>query len=409
MSTAFEEFSILLGMKENDLRALEEDMAGRLGRNVIEKLAEENKERSARMLRMLELGEQATKEEMVAGLEKAIYTQEAQVLKFLESVPGNNQFEKAAELARRVAKPKKGYFLKKEFAEHILRERPPQHLLEHFHYTSVDELLKHHEVTEAFSALRFMESDEWMHETFDAAYSAFSPNDFEERDIEIRVLGSEWEEVAKAFVAKKHHNVSHLKEFGVIFLNPIREDLPGKFLRDFALLMHYFHEIEFYAKLFRRYSQGEGFSEKFKMLLRGDLPEKHSVEPGEWLIIQRYLFKIDPADVRLTIPHVNPESLHWRRGERDLARFGREEMGIDLELWNESDWVAKVFDDGVVSFDIEDSAMSAVSRKEGKNELLTYHEHEALWTKVFEAYVGSEAEMERILMESFTTGSVRLA
>ena len=71
-----------------------------------------------------------------------------------------------------------------------------------------------------------MESDEWMHETFEVAYSGFTAADFEERPIEIKVLGKEWHEVAKQFVAKKHHNVSHLKEFGVIFLNPIQERTP---------------------------------------------------------------------------------------------------------------------------------------------------------------------------------------
>ena len=34
-------------------------------------------------------------------------------------------------------------------------------------------------------------------------------------------------EKRKKYVAKKHHNVSHLKEFGIIFLNPIAQTEEG--------------------------------------------------------------------------------------------------------------------------------------------------------------------------------------
>ena len=55
-------------------------------------------------------------------------------------------------------------------------------------------------------------------------------------------------------------------------------DVPGKFLRDFALLLHYFHEIEFYSKLFKKYSAEENFAEKFKSLLRGDVKETMDIK-----------------------------------------------------------------------------------------------------------------------------------
>lgn len=399
--------SEILGVPDSLLLDLDAVMARATGRSgVLEIFAEENSRKISRALE--ELGSsRVLLTELRTKLHDTVFEHERQFLKYLFEVSGNTEFEKAATLARDIAQVGQGFFLKREFAEAILRARPPTHLLEHFGYKSVDELLSRHDVLESMSALRFMESDEWMHETFDAAYSAFKADDFEERDIQIEVLGDEWHEVALKFVAKKHHNVSHLKEFGVIFLNPVSEDVPGKFLRDFALLLHYFHEIDFYSKLFRRYSAEDDFASKFKALLRGDLPEATKVAPGEWLIIQRYLAKVDPKDARLFLPRVNPESLHWGRGERDLVQFSLREAGIDLEFWKDLDSAGTILDGELVSFDLEDNAMSAVSSMEGLKDFFTYHQREAMWTKLFEAYVGGEAQMEALLMDHFSEGIIR--
>jgi len=249
-----------------------------------------------------------------------------------------------------------------------------------------------------------------MHETFEKAYSVFTPDDFEERRIEVRVLGPQWREIAKKFVAKKHHNVGHLKEFGTIFLNPIQENIPGKLLRDFALLLHYFHEIQFYSKLFKKYSASPDFSNRLKSLLRGDVKEKTEATAGKWLIAQRYLWKEDPGDPRLHLPRVNPESLHWAKGERDFGSYLEKTRYPELALWCGLDWVGGFFlgtqGEELVSFDLEDNAMSLVSFMEGKEEFFTYHQREALWTKIFSTYVGGEENMEKILLENLERGII---
>ncbi len=398
----------ILGVSVDALAKLEGDMSARTGKHgVLAAVEAENEQRMQAMLTALGVSGRSGGEVREA-LSQAIRVHERQLKKILDEQEGDTPFERAAALARAVARVGKGYFLKKSYAEEILRRRPPAHLLSFLGYRSVDELFAHHDVTEAFSALRFMESDEWMHETFEIAYSAFTPADFEERAIEIKVLGSEWHEVAAKFVEKKHHNVSHLKEFGVIFLNPIAEDVEGKTLRDFALLLHYFHEIEFYSKLFRSYAARDGFATHLKALLRGDVKEVNVADAGEWLIVQRYLFKENPSDPRLFLPRVNPESLHWARGERDLARYGSERKDLALEVWDDFDWVGGFFDgdDDLVSFDLEDNAMNVVSKVEGKNDRLSYHQREALWTKIFREYAGGEEGMERLLIEHFEHGAI---
>lgn len=399
----------ILQVEPEFLKHIDAVMVARVGREgVLERIANENEVIIERALGGLGIENRNDPGIIRAFLRKIIIDNETQILKYVDKQKGKDEFEKEASLAKKIARVGKGFFLKKDYGMAILEKRPPEHLMKFFGYKTVGELLSHHKIEEIFSALRFMESDEWMHETFEAAYSGFTPNDFEERDIELRVLGPEWHEVAEKFVAKKHHNVSHLKEFGVIFLNPIKEDIPGKFLRDFALLFHYFHEIEFYSKLFRRYATNHGFAERLKSLLRGDVKETDRVAEGEWLIVQRYLWKENPQDPRLFLPRVNPESMHWFRGERDIVELGEAEKDMKLALWQNLDWAGLVAHDdgGLVSFDLEDNAMAEVSAAEGKRGSFSYHQREALWTRIFAEYVGGEFEMEELLIENFERGSI---
>ncbi|MEK7507463.1 MAG: hypothetical protein AAB602_00050 [Patescibacteria group bacterium] len=404
-----EKIAKLLGVEVDVLKRLNKAMISRVGRKgVLDRINEQNSAHIRETFHRLDIPPGATVDVVHVALLNAIQSSERELLAYLETVSGNTRFEKVAHLEKRIANVGKGFFLKKEFGVEILKKNRPTNLLRFLKLRTINQLLKKYDVAEIFSALRFIESNRWMHETFEKAYGGFMATDFEEREIDVKVLGPEWKNVAERFVAKKHHNVSHLKEFGVIFINPITEDIPGKFLRDFALLLHYFHEIEFYSKLFRRYSSGPDFTVRLKALLRGDVKNVMTVREGEWLIVQRYLFKENLNDPRLFLPRVNPESLHWLRGERDIARLGEREKNLGLEMWWNLDWVA-LYDDAagrIASFDLEDNAMSAVSAAEGKKEIFGYHQREALWTKIFSEYVGGEDAMERLLVENFDEGSI---
>jgi len=402
----------ILGVEEMMLENLDKVMAEKSGKvGVLEKVGQENEKIIENILGLLNSNNRETSH-VRSVLRQTILNHEKQLLFFLEIIEGKNEFEKAAVLAKKIISSSQGLFLKKEKAIEILKKRPSQNLLNFLKASNIDEVLKNYDVMEIFSSLRFIETDQWMHQTFEEAYGGFTPKDFEKREIEIKVLSETWKDVAVKFVAKKHHNVSHLKEFGVIFINPIRENIPGKFLRDFALLMHYCHEIKFYSKLFEHYFNSENFAEKFKSLLRGDVKDIYKIDDSEWLIVQRYLAKDCPKDPRLFLPHVNPESLHWLRGERDLSLFSVNSPGVkvDLKIWHNLDWIGGIFQNGeesVISFDLEDNAMSLVSFMKGKDETFNYHQREAMWTRIFSEYVGGEEEMERLLIENFDKGSIK--
>lgn len=408
MNGASEKLSSLLGVPAEQLHWIFEEASKRTGKNGALDLANAIEASTNHALLKLNVTGRLY-ESVSSALEQAISMHAEEMRTLAEKMPGENEFERAASLAREIIKVPKGFFLKRDRAASILKARPAENVLKYLNIPTVEELLSRHDVAEIMSVLRFMETDEWMHETFEIAYSTFTPQDFEERDIEIRVLGPVWQPVAAEFVKKKHHNVSHLKELGVIFVNPIREDLAVKFLRDFALLFHYVHEVDFYSQLFRRYAASQDFSTHLKSLLRGDVPEKSEAAPGEWLIVQRYLAKINPTDPRLFLPHLNPESLHWHKAERDLASYALAH-NLGLGLWRDMDWVGWLAPNRrLISFDLEDVAMSAVDAGEGgHHEFLTYHEREALWTELFSRYVGGEENMEKLLMDNFEKGSIQL-
>ncbi len=405
-------FSNVLGVSADLLEKMEESMIKKTGKlGVLERIVDENTRIINSTLNIFGSVDRNAPE--VQGiLRQAILSHEYKVLDALKNAPGKTEFEKAAILAKKLVKVPSGFFLKKEKAIEILKKRPPENLLKYLKLSNIDEALNQFDVTEIFATLRFIESTEWMHQTFEVAYSNFTPADFEKREIKIEVLSDVWVKIAEKFVAKKHHNVSHLKEFGVIFINPIKENIPGKFLRDFALLLHYCYEIKFYSKLFQFYENASDFAERLKALLRGDVKEILKSDPGEWLIVQRYLSKENPNDPRLFLPRVNPESLHWLRGERDFSFFNADEKNerLNLKIWNNMDWVGGVFrgeQDQVISFDLEDNAMSLVSFMEGRNENFNYHQREAMWTRIFSEYAGGEEAMESLLIENFDKGIIR--
>jgi hypothetical protein len=407
-----EYLSKILEVSPDFLRELDGEMSNVVGKkNILEKVAEENEALINKTLGLLNTGERKS-EHVKMILREVSFLHEKFLLEFLEIIEGKTRFEKVVNIARKIAHVPRGIFLKKKLAEEFLLKREAPNLLNYLKCKNMEEVLARYDVFEVWSALRFVETNEWMHKTFDEIYKNLKTDDFEEREIQIKVLNEEWREIAEKFVAKKHHNVSHLKEFGVVFLNPIAENIPGKFLRDFALILHYFHEINFYSKMFLKYLDYHDFNEKFKSLLRGDVNEIKDIKElskSTWLIVQRYLWKENPNDPRLFLQRVNPESLHWARGERDLGLISGVGKKLDLNMWHNLDWVGGIFPDGqdeIVSFDLEDNVMSAVSFAEGKNESFNYHQREAMWTKIFCEYVGGEENMENILINNFFKGAV---
>ncbi len=317
----------------------------------------------------------------------------------------------------KVFTPPKGLFIKHEVAMRMLEKYPPKNLLDHFGYSSIAELFEKEGFASVMASLRFSQTQEWMHQFFDVAYGELTASDFEERDVEHLILDEKWVHVAEKYMAKKYHNVSHLKEFGVIFIVPIDITKPGATLQVFTLILHYLHEVPFYASLFRRYRDEKDFATTFKSLLRGDVPSGSAPDHGKmtWRIVQRYLTKDNPDDFRLFEPHVNPEADHWWRAEEDIGRLSRilgtHTGELDLGWWSGLDFVgAEIMSVAsgrpeLISFDLIDLLMTVVH---GSNSQFLYHQQESLWNKIFVEYMGRE-RMHSLIEENLVTGFIDLS
>lgn len=321
---------------------------------------------------------------------------------------------KLCETAFALNKPKPGFFIKKERAIRMLEKFPPQNLLDHFGCRTTAELVDKHGFEQVFSALRFAQDEAWMHKFFDEAYNGLTADDFEEREVELRVLEPQWLDVAEKFLEKKYHNVSHLKELGIIFVIPLKIDTPGETLRLFTLILHYLNEVPFYSKLLRKFSNEQDFAIKLKSLLRGDVSELPKPNEMSFRIVQRYLAKDDPNDFRLIEPHFNPEAEHWYKAEGDLGKIGTllGAEGKAFGYWQGLDFVGDFFGDGMsgrtdeelISFDLIDLVMSLVKKNQIK---YLYHQQEALWNKIFTEYLGRD-KMEKLVEDNIIDGFIKL-
>lgn len=302
-----------------------------------------------------------------------------------------------------------GFFLKKEKAKHLLIAEPPRKIMEALGYEHVGDLVEKEDLLEIYSALRFLEDTEWQNKVFFKQYESLKPEDFEERPVELRALSSKWAEAAAKFVDKKHHNVSHLKELGVIFVVPTFLGISGETLRLVSLLCHYLHEVSFYSDLFKQFTKDyKNFSSNLISVLRGDVVEKKSIvvvseaRRPRFLVVQRYLAKDDDNDWRLFEPHINPEALHWQRAEDDIVKINHD----GLRFWGGLGWVGDFFktDVGIevlISFDLVDTVMALVKQKEMAKYL--YHHQEALWNKIFIEYFGVE-KLEKLSKDNIIKG-----
>lgn len=380
---------------------------------IIEKIVEENEYRIKESLLTLGVSRDAGVKEVYDSLISKIEADDHLIFQAIGGAVCNSQKDcnSILEIVKKAAEVNHGFFLKQEVARRLLKNEPPKKVMDFLGYDSVDAMLAKENLLEVYSALRFLEGNEWLNGVFFKQYEKLNPVDFEERKIVVHALNEKWNEVTRKFVMKKWHNISHLKELGVVFVIPISLGFSGELLRMMSLVAHYLHEVPFYSEIFKKIAEvPETFSENFVSLLRGDVTEKHLSENDRalFLVVQRYLAKDDENDWRLFVPRINPEALHWVKAEEDLVKMSGQIDGFskELQFWHNLDWVGDYFkdeigNDALVSFNLVDTVMSLVKQKELIKYL--YHHQEALWNKIFMSYF-SQDELEKFSKEYLLRG-----
>lgn len=308
-----------------------------------------------------------------------------------------------------------GFYLKKEKAQDLFRKNPPKQIMGSLGYGSdIEKMLEKEDIFELFCALRFVEKKDWLNEMFFKAYSDLTKDDFEERKIEVIVLPERWAGIGQKFLGKKLHCMSHLKELGFIFVIPTVGLNSREIIYLFFMTLHYSYEVDWYSQLFKKYSQKKDFVKKMTNALKvgttgESLPDK---DKASWRIIPAYLGKNDPNDPRLTEPHINPEALFYSRTALAIEKFAKRFPKTGFDFWQDSDDLAGYFllaeseEEALISFDLFDNGISFLRRDVFENRRV-YHQHEALWNRIFVEYMGEEM-LDKIMIENLDKGYVML-
>ncbi|HRY52484.1 MAG TPA: hypothetical protein P5089_01385 [Candidatus Portnoybacteria bacterium] len=396
-----------------ELFAKMEKLTGKTG--VAEKIYQENETVVAQKLQELGIErEKADAPEVEAGILKKVAEADEAFFDFLGKPDFSRQDSCNAmiETLKKTAKVGKGFFVKEEKLRNFLFLNPPKNIMEVLGYQTVNEMMAKEDIYEIFAALRFVENERWLNEVFFRPYHDITPDNFEERETQIKFLNEKWEPIGQKFVGKKLHNISHLKELGLVFLIPTKKaKTPGMALETFSLVLHYLHEIDFYCRLFRKYAAQPDFGNNLVRLVSGEVSALSLSEEGvNWRIIQRYLGKNDPQDPRLFEPHVNPETVHWFKAEKEIDTIGQAQPQTKLAYWRSvDDFAGELFPAGkkgdeLVSFDLLDNLISLTHGGIGK---YLYHQQEALWNKIFMEFMGEE-KLEEMIVENMEKGVIEL-
>lgn len=411
---AHEKIAKILRTDKDVIRILEEKLSTATEKKgVMEKIAEENESILRERIELLGVGRKMMAEDIYKALLGKIEADDSRLFevmgKPLASKP--EDWKRVLATALKLAKYPEGFFLKKEKAAHLLISQPPRQVMKILGYNSAEKMIQGEDLFEIYAALRFIEGSDWLNDVFFGQYKDLKPSDFEKRPIETRSLDKKWIGLSERFVQKKHHNISHLKEIGLIFTLPLSLDIPGELMRNFSLILHYLNEIPFYSSLFEGFAaDGKSFAKNIISLLRGDTLDERlpAGNKSQWFVIQRYLAKDDAHDWRLFEPHVNPEALHWERAERMLIKCGElfNHFADELRFWENLNWAGDYFQtetgiEVLVSFNLVDTAMSLVKEKELVKYL--YHHQESLWNKIFSEYFGAE-KMEELMKSNIIKG-----
>ncbi len=324
-----------------------------------------------------------------AHIAKAVGGKDAEDVKTL--MPLMKQAVESVKMPRRV------WVLKKSVAKEFLKRTPPPTIMKILNYKSIDSMLKNENIFEIYGALRFAENADWLNE-FDAHYDNIKPSDFEERDIEYVLMPTDrWADIAENFVHKKRHNITHVKEMGIILMLPVKmEKMPGITMTVMPLLLHYTNEIRLYSAFFKLQQVKPDFAQIVIETLIAD-PDSAAVMAGQkihWRVIQRYFGKLESEyHPEIFEPHVQPEDLHWRKAESVLY-----EIDPELSWWRDLDYVGVMHQGRPVTMNLMDIAVSYSTNTPYKDRAI-YHFRESLWNEIFERYMGEKTLEQQVLKQ----------
>jgi hypothetical protein len=292
--------------------------------------------------------------------------------------------------------PKNAWVLKHSVARKLLKATPPKKVMKQLNYRSVDSMLKREPIAEIYGAIRILETGAWQ-DKFLAKYKTLKPHDFESRDIEVVQLDREkWATATNEYVLKSRHNITHLKELGIIVMMPMPvKYMQGVTLAVMPIVLHYLNEIRLYTTYLKLQQVRPDFGNIVARTIVED-PDEHAMmssKPIHWRVIQRYYGSKDTEHPEVFEPHVLPEDLYWRGAEEILYR-----LEPALHFWHEMDYVGMMFPEGPVSFNLMDIAVSYVNNLPYEYRAVG-RMREAIERELFVRYLGQPVLEQQVLRQ----------
>ncbi|MBN1621359.1 MAG: 6-phosphofructokinase [Endomicrobiales bacterium] len=168
-----------------------------------------------------------------------------------------------------IQNPSKGVFVKRDVLKELLTKHPPEVLMKSTG-RSMEDLIADADVLEIFSLVRFTESEIYL-EKLMSEYENLTPEDFEEREIEIRVFPREKYKCVVPALDKKL-TLAQDKLAGTVFGIPYASDYSydALVLRLFTRVPHHINELINYSDFYRHIMKTpESFSERFSECIYG--------------------------------------------------------------------------------------------------------------------------------------------
>lgn len=351
-------------------------------------------------------------EELYKGLMKLIWEQNDLVLQRYFGLRNTASLDEiltaCVDFVKKMDLTRKVFRLKDSKAREMLKKRPPKRVMELLGYSEVDDLLENERLEEIYGSLRFAEGDAWL-DDFNAQYKSLKPKDFTTAEIEIIKMPIRWAPLTKKFIEKKKHNITHLKELGVVIVIETEDESlrHGLVLKALPLIVHYFYEVHLYSVFFKlkaKALKGSSFGALVAETIGAD-PKLNMTLGGEhihWRVVQRYFGKLDDAKLHSEIfePHLQPEDLHWDRAEAVLAKVIPE-----MAIWEDMDYVGVIKNGLPLSLNLMDLSLSFANKIRYK-EHYYYHFRESLWNEIFARYM-SQKELEHELLSKLDNALVK--
>lgn len=286
------------------------------------------------------------------------------------------------------------WVVKASVMKRLLKANPPKATQKALGYRSLDSMIKREPVGSIMAAARVIEKDKW-HRDFIAAYAILKPVDFEDRQVEVFYADSpKWKRLAESHVRNKRHNVTHLKELGVVAILPFPvEKLQGIAITVLPIVLYYVNEIRAYNSYIKLMQVKPEFGTIVSDVIQSDIRDHVKVlgKPIHWRIIHRYFSNTPEAIPDLFDPHVTAEDMIWRKAEDVLYR-----LEPALHFWLNLDYVGVLFNGHPVSMSLGDVAVCLVNKL--PYEKRTIHAmRRSLWNEIHSRYTARHSIQFQII------------